>query len=83
MSDDPEVIVSPLSRRFTKDGITVEVSIYRLEDSLWSLEVIDGDNNSIVWDDEFQSDDDALREFMTTIETEGLDGVLRDPDQPN
>jgi hypothetical protein len=41
IEQDPKIVDSPLSRRVTKDGITVEVSIIRLEqESEWSLEVI-------------------------------------------
>jgi hypothetical protein len=83
MSDDPKIIESPLSRHFTRGGITVKVCIYRLEDTLWSLEVVDQDHNSIVWSREFETDDAALQEFLSTVEAEGLDGVLRDPNRLN
>lgn len=79
MSEDPEIITSSYNGRFSRDGITVEISICRLEHTKWSLEVVDEDNNSIVWDGEFETDDEAYREFMRSVETEGLDGILRDP----
>ena len=79
VSEDPEIIMSPRNGRFSRDGITVEVYICRLEHTQWSLEVVDEDNNSIVWDDEFETDDAAYEEFMRSVETEGLDGILRDP----
>jgi hypothetical protein len=79
MTDDPEIIMSPRNGRFSRDGISVEVYIYRLEDTKWSLEVVDSGNNSIVWDGEFETDDEAFEEFLRTVEAEGLDGVLRDP----
>jgi len=50
-----------------------------LEHTKWSLEVVDKDNNSIVWDDEFETDDEAYAEFIRSVDTEGLDGILRDP----
>ena len=50
--DDIILINSPLGGDFTRDGITVEVHIYRgEEDASWVLEVVDQANNSFVWDD--------------------------------
>ncbi len=69
---DPVVIDSPLSREFTRDGITVEVRIYRLEDSKWTLEVVDATGTSHVWDDEFETDHAARTEFLRTVDTEGM-----------
>ena len=83
MTEDPEIIVSRHNGPFTRDGTTVEVNICRLEHTKWSLEVVDEDNNSIVWDGEFETDDEAHAEFLKSVETEGLDGVLRDPARPN
>ena len=53
--EDPEIITSRHNGMLTRDGITVEVNICRLADSKWSLEVVDRDNNSIVWDGEFET----------------------------
>jgi hypothetical protein len=55
---DPNIVHSSLSRRVTRDGITVEVVIVRLEDeSKWSLEVVNAKNTSIVWDELFPTDE--------------------------
>ena len=44
----------------TKDQVTVEVQIYRLQaESGWSLEVVNVQGTSVVWDDLFPSDRDA------------------------
>lgn len=80
---DPEIITSRHNGMLTRDGITVEVNICRLADSKWSLEVVDRDNNSIVWDGEFDTDDEAYGELMDCIEEEGLDGILRDNSRLN
>ncbi len=76
---DPKLIDSEHNGRFTRNGITVEVCIYRLEHTKWKLEVVDEGGTSIVWDDEFDTDDAAHAEFLRSVETEGLDGILRDP----
>ena len=49
---DPNIIRSGLSRTVKRDGITVEVSIIRLEhETQWSLEVVNSAATSIVWDE--------------------------------
>jgi RPA family protein len=68
---DPEIIKSRHSGTVTKDGVTVEVCIYRLTDTNWTLEVVDSAGTFTVWDDEFTSDDEAHAEFMSSIE-EGM-----------
>ena len=65
---DPEIIKSRHSGTFTKDGVTVEVCIYRLTNTQWTLEVVDREGTSTVWDDEFVSDDEAHAEFLSSIE---------------
>lgn len=70
---DPVIIASPLSRRVTKDRVSVEVSIIRLEhESEWSLEVINAANTSTVWDDLFPTDAAAYAEFERTVAEEGM-----------
>jgi hypothetical protein len=77
IEQDPKIVDSPLSRRVTKDGITVEVSIIRLEqESEWSLEVINAANTSIVWDDLFPTDEAAYAEFERTVAEEGMKTFL-------
>lgn len=80
--NDPKIIMSPLCKRaFRRDGIKVQVDIYRVEHGTkWTLEVIDQDATSIVWDQEFETDADAYAEFLRTVQTEGMAGLLRDTD---
>ena len=68
---DPNIVISGLSRTVTRDGITVEVNICRLEhESRWVLEVISEKGTSTVWDDLFDTDDEALMAFMLVVEEE-------------
>ena len=61
---EPNVVDSGLSRKVTRDGVTVKVSIVRLEhEKEWSLEVVNAANTSIVWDDLFPTDEAAYAEF--------------------
>jgi hypothetical protein len=79
MSDDPKIIESPLSGPFTRDNITVEVLIYRLEtDAEWLLEVVDTQDTSTVWDKTFASDQAAYDFFLDSVEAEGLAQILSD-----
>jgi hypothetical protein len=74
---DPNLVHSGLSRTVTKDGVTVEVSIVRLEnETAWSLEVVNSSGSSIVWDDQSSSDKDALAEFERTVAEEGISTFL-------
>jgi hypothetical protein len=77
--DDPKLINSDRSGIFSRDGITVELHIYRLEYSKWTLEVVDEDGTSVVWEQEFDTDDAAYDEFMRSVDAEGLDAIFRDP----
>ena len=73
----PNLVHSGLSGIVSKDDITVEVFIYRLENEpKWSLEVVNDAGTSIVWDDLYDSDDDAYAEFQQTVEEEGMRAFL-------
>jgi hypothetical protein len=70
---EPNLVRSGLSRTVEKDGVTVVVSIVRLEhESNWSLEVVNAAGASIVWEDLFSSDDEAYAEFEKTVAEEGM-----------
>ena len=74
---EPNLVTSSLSRRVTRDGITVDVSIYRLEtQSEWTLEVVNSKGTSTVWDDLFPSDETANQEFLRTLDEEGMAAFL-------
>ena len=70
--EDPKIIDSPFSCRVEQDGMSVQILIYRLEDTEWSLEIVAEDGTSTVWDDLFASDEDAKDEAMSAIETDGI-----------
>jgi hypothetical protein len=69
-----EIEYSPLCEKVKRGDITVDVQIYRIAGSAegWSLEVIDENGTSSVWDDLFTTDRDAYAEFQRTIDTEGI-----------
>lgn len=74
---DPNIVTSGLSGTVTEQGITVEVHIIRLEDEPgWTLEVVNQNGTSTVWDDSFVTDDAAWGAFCRTVEEEGMQAFL-------
>jgi len=70
---EPNLVTSSLSRSVTRDGISVEIGIYRLENEPgWSLEVVNVNGTSTVWDDLFPTDEAAFAEFERTVTEEGM-----------
>lgn len=76
MYDENDLIHSPLQREFTADGKTVEIYIYRMPHTGWTLEVVDEYNNSTVWDDEFKTDQEAMDMFHKEYAKEGMDAFI-------
>ena len=75
---DPNIVTSSYPRRVTRDGITVEVGILRLEtEPGWSLEVVNAAGTSTVWDDLFETDDAANAAFEQAVSEEGM-GIFLD-----
>ena len=70
---DPNLVTSGLSGSQSKDGVSVEVNIFRLEDEgQWTLEVVNEKGTSIVWDDQFADDDAAFRAFEQVVADEAV-----------
>jgi hypothetical protein len=57
MNDDDAVLVtSGLSQDIEEGGHVFEINIFRLEEEVvWTLEVVDENGTSHVWDDQFTS----------------------------
>ena len=82
MDDEYKIINSPLSQKLSREGMTIEVMIYRGEhDAEWILEVIDHAGGSTVWEATFASEQDALNEVFQTIAAEGIGCFVVDPIQ--
>ena len=73
MSDDePNLVTSGKSQHIVVDGYPFSIEIYRLEDEkTWTLEVVDHENTSHVWDEQFVSDKDARNAALREIEEKG------------
>jgi hypothetical protein len=82
MDEEYEIVTSRLSRKITRDGVTVEVLIYRGQDETeWCLEVVDESGTATVWEDAFATEQDALNEVFQCIASDGITSFLRDPEQ--
>jgi len=78
VEEEPNLITSSKSQQVRVDGYPFSIEIYRLEDqSEWSLEVVDFENTSHVWDDLFQSDKDARNAAVAELESEGALSFMR------
>ena len=76
----PKYVESKHNGPVTVGRVTVRLCIYRRTDQkVWRLEIVDEDDNAVIWDDEFDTDDEAHAEFLNAVRLEGLEGVLETP----
>ena len=70
---DPNLVYSGLSKWTLVEGHKLQIEIYKLEkETTWTLEVVDENGTSTVWDDQFDTDQAAMNEAMRAIKEEGL-----------
>ena len=82
MFDEHDLIYSPLNQTLHLEGHRLEIHIYRMPNTGWTLEVVDEKNNSTVWDGEFDTDQDAMDTALADITAEGIEAFIgRPPDQ--
>jgi hypothetical protein len=75
----PNIVVSGLSRTYSNEGVTVDVQIYRFEDSPnWAFDVVNEGGTSSVWDLLFETDAEAYQAFEDVIEEKGITFFLDD-----
>jgi len=74
--DEIDLVYSKHCQPVTRNGLTVNVEIYSSGKNDWILEVVDEDNNSTVWDDQFETDDEAFQEFERTLKEEGIKSMI-------
>src|SRR3954470_2337588 len=70
MADEkPEIEFSPLSRQVARDGVVVDIKIYRLRSAggLWSLEVVDQENTCTIWTEDFSTDQEAYHPSFQSL----------------
>lgn len=80
--DEPDFVELPLSRHVTRNGVTVRVDIYGDSNDRWILEIVDAENTSHVWDEHFETDQQALDEALRALDEEPLEFLGRSAEQP-
>ncbi|WP_237066623.1 baseplate wedge protein 53 [Microbulbifer guangxiensis] len=63
---------SPLSRTYQEGDTTVHIDIYEDGEGGWLLEIVDEDENSTVWEDPFDTEEEALEEALEALRDEGI-----------
>ena len=77
-NDEPNIVTSGKSQKITIDGLPFSIEIYRLEgDTTWTLEVVDRENASHVWDEGFAFDAEARDTAIAAIKSEGAVAFMR------
>lgn len=79
MYDENDLIYSPLQQRLNENGRWVEIHIYRMPNSGWTLEVLDDKGASTVWDGEFRSDQEALAQALESINAVSIADFIDQP----
>jgi hypothetical protein len=74
---------SDFSGEFVDDEISLSLRIYRVAGTHhdWTLEVVDEDGNTTVWNDTFDTDQEAYEEFLAIVQREGIRTFLEGPVQ--
>ena len=82
--DDCEFDHSPLSGEFTRDGVTVEVEIYRTLGSQepWRLEVVSISGGCTRWHQRFATEQEAFKAFMAVADADGIVSFTQPVSQP-
>ena len=70
---DPSLVTSGMSQHTTIGGQEIRIEIFKLDrEQTWTLELIDQAGTSVVWDDQFANEQDALDEAKRNLKEEGL-----------
>ena len=77
MNDDPEIVMSELCRSINSNDKLYQIEIYNGDHGGWILEVVTEKGDSIVWDDEFSTDQEALDEALAEIKNEKIEEAPR------
>ena len=75
--DDYEVILSSLSKTYSEGDLSVEVEIYKGEDDEgWILEILDNLGNSMIAEEQFQTEQAAWDQFVSDVTKNGIESFI-------
>lgn len=63
---------SELSQTYREGDVSVHIDIYESDDGGWLLEIVDDNDNSTVWEDVFETEQEALDEALEALREEGI-----------
>ncbi|USD22235.1 hypothetical protein [Microbulbifer variabilis] len=63
---------SELSQIYREGEVSVQIDIFEDGEGGWLLEIVDENNNSTVWEDAFETEQDALEEALDALREEGI-----------
>lgn len=72
MTDEVELIYSPLTQIYEAGGHRLQIQIYRVPGTQWTLEVVDENGTSTVWSELFDTEKSALECAFLDIEKNGV-----------
>ncbi len=75
MNDEPEIVMSELCRSIKFGDRSYRIEIYRGDHNSWILEVVTEEDDSILWDDQFPTDKEALDQALKEIESGKIEEV--------
>lgn len=74
---EPDLVLSARSQRVLVDNHPFSIEIYRLQtEGNWTLEVVDADGTSHVWDGQFPTDEDAMNTALNALHGEGAEAFM-------
>lgn len=76
MDEQPVSKDSPLSRTYSDGDHKVDIDIYADAEGGWLLEIVDENNNTTVWEDVFETDEEALQEALDALKEEGIGAFI-------
>lgn len=79
MFNEHHLIYSPLQQRMTEKDRWLEIHIYRMPNTGWTLEVVDDKGCSTVWDGEFNTDKEAFDQALAEITEVGISNFIDQP----
>ena len=73
-----DILDSALFFRVEDEDTYVDIQIYQLEgNDHWTLEVVDAEGGSTVWDEDFPTEEAAVQAALDTIEEKGLGSFMQ------
>jgi len=81
--DAVDFVESLLSRSVRRNGVTVQIDICGDSNGRWMREIVDAGNTAHVWDEHFETDQQALDEALLALDETPLERLGRSREEPS